>query len=56
MFANPEIPIGMANPSDIEIVLKSETGIDIGAPQQFVKDDAIINPFDAHFPPIAFVK
>jgi hypothetical protein len=56
MFADPEVPIGMANPFHIEIILKSKRQIQIGPADQFVEDDSVVNPLDPHFASVAIVK
>lgn len=56
MFADPEIPVGVADPFHVEIILKTEGQLQIRPPNQFIKDDAIINARDAHRAPVAFIK
>ena len=56
MLADPKIPIRVADPCDIEIVLKPKRQIQIGSANQFVEDYPIINPLDPHFAPIAVIK
>src|SRR5438876_11202930 len=46
MFADPEIPVGMADPRDIEIILKSKWQIQIGPANQFIENYPIINSLD----------
>ena len=56
MLADAEIPIGMADPLDIEIVLEAKRQIEIGPADQLVEDDPVINPLDAHLAAVAFVE
>ncbi len=44
-FADPEIPVGMAGPFDIEIVAIVERSLDLSA-HQLIDDDAIVDAMD----------
>ena len=56
MFADPEIPVRMADPGDVEVVAKIETGPQLRPAQQLVEDDAVINPLDPDLAPFVFVE
>ena len=56
MFADPEIPVRMADPSHIELILKTERKIEVLASHELVKDDAIVNPVDLHLMSVMRVK
>ena len=56
MFTDPEIPVGMTDPFHIEIVLEAKRQIQIGPANQLVENDAIVNPLDPDFVPVAIVK
>src|ERR1043166_10170265 len=56
MFADPEIPVRMADPLDVEVFLETKWKIEIGPANQFIEDDAVINPLDAHLAPVQLVK
>ena len=56
MFADPEIPVRMADPCDIEIILKPKRQVQIGPANEFVENYPIINPLDPHFASIAIIK
>ena len=56
MLADPEIPIRMTDPGNVEIILKPKRQVQIGPPNQLVEDDSIINPLDPHFASVAVVK
>ena len=46
MLADPEIPIRMADPGDIEIILKPERRSQIGPANQLIENHAVINSLD----------
>ena len=56
MFADPEIPVGMADPFHVELVLESKPGLEIRTAKQFVKNHAIVNPLDPHLAAIFLVE
>ena len=56
MFADAEIPVRMSDPHNIDIILKTEGQLQVRPPNKFIKDDPIINPFDANLSPIAIVN
>ena len=56
MLADPVIPVRMIDPSDIEAILKSKVQIQVRPMTQFIKNDAIVNPFDPHFFSVPVVK
>src|SRR6266487_4700979 len=56
MFADPEIPIRMTDPVQVEIVLKAKGKSEIGPANQFIEYDAIINPIDPHLASITIIN
>src|SRR5689334_18137285 len=56
MLADPEIPIRMTDPRDIEIVLEAESQLQIGPSHKLVEDDPVIDPVDPNFPTITLVE
>ena len=56
MLADPEIPVRVTDPGDIEIILKTKLQIQIAPLTQLIENDAIINSFDSHVAPVTFVE
>ena len=56
MFTDSKIPVRMADPLHIEIILKPKWQIEIGPANELVEDDAVVNPFDSHLASIMLVK
>jgi hypothetical protein len=56
MLANPEIPVRMTNPSDVEVILKPKLQIQIGPLTQLIENDPIVNSFDTNFAPVVSVE
>ena len=56
MLADPVIPVGMINPSDFEIILKSKLQMQVRTMTQLIEKDAIKNSFDPDIRSIALVK
>ncbi len=56
MLADPVIPVRMIDPSDIEMILKSKVQIQVRPMTQFIKNDAVVNPFDPYFFSVPVVK
>ena len=56
MFADPEIPVGVADPLDIEFILETKPGFSSGRRRQFVENDPVVDAFDPYFATVAFVE
>ena len=56
MFADPEIPVRVPGPNDVDLILEVKTWRDIGPPEQLVENDAVIDALDPHFAPLPIVK
>ena len=56
MFTDPKIPVRMADPRDIEIILKPKRQIQIRPANQFIENYAVINPMDRDLSAIPLVK
>src|SRR4051794_12832465 len=56
MFADSKVPIRMINPCDIEIILKPKLQIQIRPMTQLIENDAIIDPLNSDFAPVAIVE
>ena len=56
MFADPEIPVRVADPGHVEFILEVETRHHIRPAEQLVEDDAIVDPLDPHFATVALVE
>src|SRR5207253_7729647 len=56
MFADPEIPVWMANPDYIELFLKAKWKFQIRSSQQLIKNHAIIDAFNPDLVSCALVE
>ena len=46
----------MTDPPHIEIIVKTEPDTQLWSSQQFVENNAVINPLDPHFAPGTLIK
>jgi hypothetical protein len=56
MLADPEIPIRVADPRDVEISLKPELQVQIAPLTQLIENDAIVDSLDPHVAPVTIVE
>ncbi len=56
MFADPEIPVRMADPFDVEVVPEIEARFQLRAAQEFVENDPVIDAIDPNLAPVALIE
>jgi hypothetical protein len=56
MFADAEIPVGVPDPVDVQLVAEIKTGPELGMAKKLVENDPVIDAFDPDLTPIALIK
>src|SRR5689334_19685019 len=56
MLADPEIPVRVAHPFDVKILLEPKAGIQVWPSNQFIENDAVIDSLNRNFAAGAAIK
>ena len=58
MLADAEVPVRVPGPFHVDLVLQTvgEFAVEIGTAQEFVENEAVVNPLDRHLAPVARIE
>ena len=56
MFADSKIPVRVASPDYVDVVLEVKASGNLRPPGEFIEDYPVVDPLDSHLLPIPLVE